>query len=403
MKMFGLFRNPSKEKFAALVLRKIAEQGGPTDFVFLPDQFEIRCGSNRGFLGNVYTSYCQAKGAQRDSILNNFVSVMVDLPKHTESRFEEVRADIAIVVRERALLAFTSLLWQLDGVEKPPKIQAEPISAWFAKALVIDAPSYMSLASEEQLSGWGCPPYELYALGLQKLTDAKAPAFSADNGVFRGTWDDDYDSSRILIPGIFDDLPLRGKPIVTIPNRLTLLVAGSEDTNAVRRMLATAEEIVRTKAKPQNPAPLVIRNGDVFDYSVPATSPIFNEVERAKRLAALFYYTEQKERLDELYEKNGKDFFVATYTLNRLDSGAHISCAVWTKGGAALLPVVDEIVFVDTDRPKGQNVVARVRWPVAAKFLADLMLDTEMFPQRFYVSSFPSPEQLLSLLSKSRE
>jgi hypothetical protein len=61
----------------------------------------------------------------------------------------------------------------LDKVSKPPVQQSEPISDWFAKALVIDSPSSMSLVNEEQVIGWGVPAYELYALGLEKLRAAK--------------------------------------------------------------------------------------------------------------------------------------------------------------------------------------------------------------------------------------
>lgn len=257
----------------------------------------------------------------------------------------------------------------------------------------------MSLVNEEQVVGWGAPAYELYALGLEKLRTSQPPSFSEDRGVYRGLWHDDYDSSRVLVPGIFDDLPLRGEAVVCIPNRLTLLVAGSEDTDAVRRMLAAAEEIVRTQANPQNPAPLPVRNGEVSDFSVPTNSPIFNEVERAKRGAAHLYYGEQKETLEKLYENKGKDVFVASYTLNQLDSGAYVSVGVWTKGVATLLAVTDEVVFVDPDRPKGQNVVARAPWASVVSVVPDLILDTKMFPQRFYVSGFPTTDQLQRLKS----
>lgn len=104
--MFGLFGNPSKAKFAALVLKKIAEKGGPTDFVFLPEEFEIRSGNSRGFLGNTYAAYCAAKGAHREQILNNFVASVVAGPDHSKS-LEQVRDDLVTAVRERALFAFT--------------------------------------------------------------------------------------------------------------------------------------------------------------------------------------------------------------------------------------------------------------------------------------------------------
>lgn len=274
-------------------------------------------------------------------------------PGQTEVGFDDVQDQIVTVVRERALFASTSLLWKLDGTASPPRQQHEPISDWFAKALVIDSPTHMALVNEVQVQTWMQTPDELFAFGLEKLRSAKPPAFVEDNGVFKGTWNDDYDSSRILISGLFDDLPLRGHPVVTIPNRLTLLVAGSEDTAAIKRMLATAEDIVRNIAKPQNPAPLLVENGEVSDYTVETSSPIYNDVARAKRLTALIYYQDQKVQLEQLYEKSGKDIFVASYSLNQTESGDYRSHAVLSRGVSTLLPVVDDLILVASRRPEG--------------------------------------------------
>lgn len=39
------------------------------------------------------------------------------------------------------------------------------------------------------------------------------------------------------------------------------------------------------------------------------------------------------------------------------------------------------------------EVVAKVPWQHVRAVVAGLMLDTEMFPVRYFVSEFPSPEQ----------
>ena len=54
-------------------------------------------------------------------------------------------------------------------------------------------------------------------------------------------------------------------------------------------------------------------------------------------------------------------------------------------------------MFFDPDQPEPVRLVARVPWPAVAAHLRDLMLDTQMFPPRFFVSKFPSPEQLRAL------
>lgn len=393
--MFGLFGPPSKEKFGALVLDKIRALGGPTDFKFDKDAFTIQRGDQRGFLGNTYDAYCQAKGKTRGVILHNFASVFMAKEK-SEASFDEIRSQLVLVVRERALFASVKFLREPDSKTETLSQQNEPISNWFARALVLDAPTHMSLVNEEQVKNWGLLPDEVFAIGFENLRNATIPKFTEDQGIFKGTWNDDYDSSRILIPGLFDDLPLRGDPVVTIPNRLTLMVTGSEDVEGIERMLVRAEEVVRSQARSHNPAPLLVKDGVISDFTVDPSSPVFNAVHRARGVATLLYYDDQQKKLETQFEKTGKDVHVAKYTLSQFTGKAveYRSHSVWPLDVATLLPVSDEVIFYDHRMPKGQEIVARGSWHAVKTVVGDLMLDTQMFPPRFYVSKFPTKEEL---------
>jgi hypothetical protein len=90
-----------------------------------------------------------------------------------------------------------------------------------------------------------------------------------------------------------------------------LYFVNADPAAGIQAMLKHAEEIVRTKPRPVNPAPLILKNGEVADFFVSENSPIFNDVERAKKVSALFYYQQQTETLKKLYEQKGKDLFVA--------------------------------------------------------------------------------------------
>ena len=110
---------------------------------------------------------------------------------------------------------------------------------------------------------------------------------------------------------MFAPLDLDGDPVVCLANRNSLLVTGSENPDGIKAMLKHAEEIVKTKSRPMNPAPLILKDGEIADFSVTENSPIFNDVERAKKISALIYYQQQTENLMKLYEQKGKDLFVA--------------------------------------------------------------------------------------------
>jgi hypothetical protein len=270
-------------------------------------------------------------------------------------------------VREQALFSFTTLWWQLEGGKTEPKIASEPISEWFARCLVLDFPEYVSMVSSESLRTWDSSFYLLYEIGLARLRDCTTPKFEKQPGFYIGGWHDDYDNSRILIPEVFSPLHLDGDPVVCLPNRNSLL-----------------------------------KDGEVADFSVAENSLIFNDVERAKKVSELFYYQQQTGSLVKLYQEKGKDLFVANYTLNRLETGGYESMCVWSKTIPTLLARTDFIAFYDPTRPEFRRTLGRAKWDDVMRIAGDLFLDTQMFPARFYVSKFPTDEELAAAVLDQR-
>jgi hypothetical protein len=403
--MFGFFKNPSREKFAQMVLERIRAKTGLADLRFDPSEFSIQCGSQRIFLQNLYTDYCGKQGKDREIVLDNIV-VFARSGLDTEPSFEETAPNLIAVVRERLLVSLADVNWGVSGTDdkkvSPPV--SEPISRWFLRALVIDAPTHMAYVNEEHLRRWNLTFDEAWAIAFGNLRAATVPKFETEGKVHIGKWGDAYDASRVLVPGIFDDLPIVGEAVVALPNRDTLLVADSDDPAAVQAMLERAEQLVTTCSRPQNIAPLVIRDGQILDYEVPATSPVHAAVSLARGHAWLSAYGEQKAILEKVYERNGKDIYVGEHTLNRYTGNGtteYRSHCLWARDVATLLPVADEVVFYDPQVPGEDKAVARVPWARVRARLEDLMLDTKMYPPRYYVSRFPSAGQLADLTAQA--
>lgn len=256
--MFEWFRRRARDRFAQRVMQAIAAAGGPADFIYDPEKFTLTRANAIANLGNSFRAYSDASGAQRERVFQNLVAAYTATAAEPEESFVTVREKLVAVVRERFFLAVMqgSPVWSVKpGRATPNPPVAEPLSAWFGKTIVIDYPTHVKVVSESHLKDWGVTFDEAFAIGLRKLQEGTVPRFRHEKGVYTGTWSDDYDSSRVLVPSLFDDLPLDGAPVVCLPNRLTLLVAGANDHAAVKAMLARAEEIVQTVAKPQNPGP----------------------------------------------------------------------------------------------------------------------------------------------------
>jgi hypothetical protein len=396
--MFGLFKKTTPDGFAKLVLGEIIKAGGPDDYAFVSDTFVLKRDGDLINLRNVYDQYCREKDEVRVRTMRNFVAALISSKTTKAISLDEARDRLVAVTREKAMFSQTEAIWSIEYDRAPgAKMDYEPLTKWFTKTVVLDFPGHVTVVSESQMKDWGIGFEEAFEIGVANLKRGSAPKFRRDGAFFVGIWKDDYDSSRILLPELFSDLHLNGDPVVVLPNRLTLLVVGSNDESGIRAMLAKAEEIMRAETKPQNPSPLVIQNGQVRDFEVPRSSPIFQNVQRAQRLAAMEYCNEQKGLLDKFYTAKGKDLFVATYKVNMSKGGEYSSFSVWSKGVPSLLPETDNVFFFDPSLPKEQQVVARAPWARVPALAGDLMLDTNMFPARYYISKFPSAEQLASL------
>ena len=201
---------------------------------------------------------------------------------------------------------------------------------------------------------------------------------------------------------VFAPLDLDGDPVVCLPNRDLLLVTGSENQDGIRGMLKHAEEIAQTKSRPMNPAPLILKDNEVADLSVRENSPIFNDVERAKKISALIYYQQQTGNLTKLYEQKGKDLFVSEYTLNQREMGGYESYCAWSKTVPSLLPKTDLIAFFDPTKPESQRSLGLAKWDKVLRIAGDLLLDTQTFFARFYVSKFSTEEQLAAVIQEQR-
>jgi hypothetical protein len=394
--------NPFKKKpfeiddFAKLVMVEAKKAGIAESLEYDPKRFVLTRGDQGTYLVNLFNDYCQANAEHKKRILGNTLALLRE--KKEDISFEAAKSKVVAAVREQALFSFTTLWSELEGRKTEPKIASEPISAWFARCLVLDFPEYVSMVSPENLKTWGVSFDELFETGLARLRDCTSPKFEKQPDFYISGWHDDYDSSRILIPEVFASLQLDGDPVVCLPDQNLLLVTGSENHDGIKAMLKHAEEIVRTKTRPMNPAPLILKDGEVCDFAVRENSPIFSDVERAKKISALFYYQQQTENLMKLYEQKGKDLFVGKYSLNQSERRGYESYSVWSKTVPTLLPKTDLIAFFDPTKPESERVRGRAKWKEVMRIAGDLLLDTQMFPARFYVSKFPTEEQLAAVI-----
>ena len=144
--------NPFKKRpfeiddFAKLVMAEAKKAGIAESLEYDPRRSAIIRGNQRTYFVNLFNDYCQADAEQKKRILGNALALLRG--KKQDISFEEAKSNVVAAVREQALFSFTTLSWELEGGGKTePKVALEPISAWFARCLVLDFPEYVTMVS----------------------------------------------------------------------------------------------------------------------------------------------------------------------------------------------------------------------------------------------------------------
>lgn len=94
-----------------------------------------------------------------------------------------------------------------------------------------------------QLKDWGVTAETAAAAARENLAAGSTQDFLHNgSGVFASGWQDTYDASRLLLPGMFSSMKLPGRPVVVVPHRDRVLVGGSEDEESLFAALQTELE-----------------------------------------------------------------------------------------------------------------------------------------------------------------
>ncbi|MEQ8838327.1 MAG: hypothetical protein RID07_16095, partial [Lacipirellulaceae bacterium] len=107
-------------------------------------------------------------------------------------------------------------------------------------------------------------------------------------------------------------------------------------------------------------------------------------------------YHNQKQLLDMQHEKAGTDIFVASYSAIEEESTGRLQTyTTWSRDVPTLLPKTDLLILMAMNSA-GTDVelVASGTWKEVERIAGHLLEKTEHYPERFFVESFPTEEEL---------
>lgn len=389
------FGPPSKNKFAKLLRDAIRRAGETSEIIYDQEGFRLHNGGDESrivFLGNAYQEYCSAPTEKREETLSRWVRHWFSSQQETPEDFADVKPDLFPVFRSRCYFDMVRLQLEIQG-HKPPDWPYQILGEDFAISVVYDRPESMQQITQSDLDNWGVTFYEAMEVARHNLEELKQPFVGPESGqgLYLSAANDGYDATRIILLDLIRRFQLKGTPVAMVPNRATLAVAGEDDEDALKGMIALTKEGLQ-QPRPISGIALRLEGDDWMPWLPAPEHRLFDEFRMLQIQSHGQNYAEQESLLGKLHEKTGEDIFVANYGALKDKSGRVITYSVWGDGVDTLLPRCDVVAFMR----KG-NEPLMVGFDKVLERVGHLMEPVEIYPPRYRVREFPTEEDLAAL------
>ncbi|HVY31380.1 MAG TPA: hypothetical protein VHB79_32730 [Polyangiaceae bacterium] len=291
--------------------------------------------------------------------------------------------------------------------DAPPTV-TRPFVPFLSVFLGLDENERIGYTTQKELDEWGQSADTAFAHAFENMqrhvaatsangTDVALYDEHAPYPIWHVVSNDSYETSRLVLPGYLASFrgKVAGNPIAIAPHRSLLVIAGDAEPHAIARLAHMAEK--EFQASPRSVSPAVYtcdEAGHVVPLRLPPEHPQHQLVERGHYLLALDIYGEQKTELEERFQRQSVDVFVASFMLFENDLTKKLtSASTMTQGVPTLLPETDLIVLVsDSMEP------LRVPRAVVLELLPECFAPApEYFPPRLRVVGWPTPARLVEL------
>lgn len=336
--------------------------------------------SHRMFLYNSFAEY-QRLGSDEER--GNHLARLIQFTK--ESREPRPRGDAALdkllpVLRSRADMLAT--LSGQDGFSYSKT--SRPFCETMLVMLALDFDASIALVTDETLDELGVSFDEALGIAAGYLDERGDHKFGQlAEGTFISSCGDFYDASRILLPDLFLQLPLKGNPVAIVQSRSSVLVTGSEDMEGLAMIAGFALDDLPQMERAVAINPIELVDGKWRPFDIRPDHP-----QRLKNLAPnqlVWAYTATQATVQKLL---GEDIFVASALLVERD-GMAATAATWAAGVPTACPLVDAIL-IEEDGSSPQIV----------RSLADVLKVCGPFEE---VQAFPHPPRWMLPAQMSAE
>lgn len=401
----------SPDEFAQLTTAHLRARGMNKAIHYDPKRFCLVVEGSDGmwrfcFLNHALNEYNASAPHEQDKVLQRRLWTVLD--KGIAPAKEEVLKSVLPRLRDQTYHAVLErqLAAQVDdeAEREPLRVPHRSLNDELEVNAVFDLPTSAMDVTAARLSSWGMTLEELERQALKNLRErSKEPFREVASGLWAAPWGDGHDASRMLLEDLLEPLKVKGEKIVMVPAATVLMIAGSEDPDALGLMGEVARDAVQD---PRSITGIAFRKtAKGWEPWLPAHgTPAYDKLYFLALQSRANAYTQQKELLDAWFEFKGIQQFVARFSAFRTEGGEIYTCTPWTEGVDGLLPRTDRIDFVRLVGEEQGESKAKV-WPakfeVALAKVGRLMTRTSDKPERWKTNGFPTEDELAEMTKLS--
>lgn len=398
--------NRANEKFSTLIIRLARKQKITGIITFDPEEFSLSFFKNRQ---TVRLALSNLQKLQREIGKNDFESAVRYYlhatmesfgPLSAPPSFDDIKGRLVPLVRNRFLT--DNACWVKDDPDAEDEIGARILSDDAVILLGLDGEKTTAIVSQKNLKHWGISYVDAMKEAMKCLRNHTPCTFKQiAPGVFRGTWIDDYDSSRILLPEVIESASVDGTPVFMMPTRNCFLVTAQENVAGQRAMVDIAKSVIMKERKSVSTNMYKFQDGTAVEFTSDDAETI-EELSNIKHIVHSDDYAQQRKLIQDFNLKNSIDVFVAEYFLiETKQSGEILSSCALTEGICQLLPKTEVIALFMPNASPGEFSPRPkfVKWADIAEILGCTVERLDGYPTRYRVSGYPTPEQFDALTS----
>src|SRR5262249_11826162 len=301
-----------RDAFAQEVLAAVRAADGEAEYD--AEEFAVRSPDRTLFLTNGWAEYERARGREeRRRVLESFLASVAESGRPLPDTFDEVRALLRPVVRERAYLSYLDLVARVEG-HIPPRPPARSLGAHLMITVVVDLPTTMATVSQMVLDGWNVSFDQLLdeaKRNLGRVSHANWPEIRP--GVRLAPFEDSYAASRVALSHVMSRLEVRGQPVALVLERDLLAVSGTDHERGLvelARLTAEMAEIPRAMSA----LPVRLEGEEWVEHELPASHPAAAAFAKLRYEAIGKHYEAQRPILQKLV---GEEVYVPEFMMFR--------------------------------------------------------------------------------------